>query len=251
MCEKSEEVNIQENFLDDERNILEPYGELLFNWVENVGPDIIEIGMDRFFSEGFWKEVPVVRTIMSTGALILHVNKYFRIKHVLVFAQQLNRNELSQKKIKKHLERLNKNPKKKFQELEIMIESITKHSKYIKDQILANFYLLYCDPDVDFSWKDFETYNEVVQKLFPYDLETLAKIYVDKQYVDFSYDRVAMLRLRNMGLVDYYDTAPNTVYTFSKDNFTARITPAGEFFWEEGLRDLVLYHAVDDEERIL
>lgn len=154
-------------------------------------------------------------------------------------------------KLKKHKEELLSKPKKMVKELEIILTYLDRHTKFIKNLILGNFYIMYYDEDVEFEWEDFEFFAEIVDDLSVFDLEDLKALYEKKKLIaGEEYNPVAMKRLRNCGLVDFFDgmVASNSNDT---NGYIARITKVGEFFWEYGMRGISIKTTVNDENIIL
>ena len=196
-----------------------------------------------FSDDGFLKDFPIVGTFIRGIKSIIGIRDVFLTKHVLVFTQRLNSNSLPQEKIKQHYDELEKNPKKKLRELEAVLQSISKHKKYIQDKILANFYAVYCDPDViDFNWTQFELMSQITESLFPYDLIELKKIYDAGKLEKENFDASAILRLSNLGLVAYDSGELRWDSTISNGNIenieNASINKIGKIFWLYGMQNI-------------
>ena len=215
-------------------------GDAIFNFVKGTAPDFAETVIDAFSNDGFLKDLPIVGTIVSGIKSIVGIRDAFFTKHVLVFTQQLNSGAVPQEKIKQHYEDLKNNPKKKLRELEAVLQSISKHKKYIQDKILANFYAAYCDPDVvDFNWTQFELMSQITEGLFPYDLIELKKIYDAEGLKAGQFDVYAVMRLSSLGLVTYDSGALTWVSTISNETpDKVTINKIGKAFWNYGMKNV-------------
>ncbi len=219
--------------------------DAIFDFSKEISKDIAEIAIDELMEDGFLKSIPAVGTLINVANFVGNVRNIFLTKHVLVFAQQLNNSTLSREEIKKHYEELEKNPKKKLQELEIILQTLSKNRKYIQDKILANFYSAYCNPDdADFKWSDFELMSQITEGLFVDDLVELHKIYEAKKLQNGEFDIYATVRLSNLGLVNYTIRDILLVYD-NKPSETPRevtINKIGKTFWEYGMTGIGHYH---------
>lgn len=233
-------------------NWLVEYGKVIFNSGKEIATDLAEVGVDQLLDDGVIREIPVLGILQKTGKLLLDIRNLYITKHVLVFAQNLNRGSLNRTEIIKHYENLEKNPKKKIMELETIINHVSIHYKYIQDKILANFYMLYCNPEDDFGWKDFELMAQITGEIFPNDLEALKDIYDKERFETQNFDRYAIGRLSKLGLVDYFNGMVVSESNGAEANgFYARINKLGSCYWELGVRDLKLYQNFDGEMRII
>lgn len=239
---------------NEENQLIPSCKSLIFEYGKDVVLDIAEITIDSLLNDGILKEVPIVDTVQSSVNLVCKIIGRFKAKHILVFAQNVNSNEESTKKIRMHYEKLKEKKKLMQQEMEVIVSSIISHDKYIKDKILANFYLEYCDPNVKFEWRDFEEMLTIVDALFPYDLACLEDIYNKGVYNEGNeYNRSSISRLSNLNLVDYYNEIAVTgdVPNAAAQYYTAKITKTGKYFWEHGLKEIDIFHDIDGESRIL
>lgn len=236
----------------EENKLIQNCGEILSDFAENTAIDIIESGIDQLFDDGLLKDIPIVGSVYNLVKSITKIIGVFKTKHILVFASAVNNGKVSKEVIRKHFEELEKNSKKKEHEIEVIIESLMRHDKYIKDQILANCYLMYCSPDTQYTWEDFEMLRQITEDLYVYDLLALKDIYNKKEYRDNNYDALAMRRLCNLGLVDYFGGLKvSNNDTFSAESFAARINNVGELYFEDALKGIKIVYDVDGEERIL
>ena len=219
-----------------DKEFLLTVGDAISNFTKETLPDIAEIAVDSMLEDGILKDIPIINSFLAAGMLFGDIRNAFLTKHVLVFTQQLNNGTILQEKIKQHYEELEKNPKKKLQELEIILQSLSKNKKYIQDKILANFYSAYCNPDVDFNWTDFELMSQITEGLFPYDLVELHKIYRAGDLKSGEFDTYAAMRLSALGLITYDSGALTWASTISNETPNkVTINKIGKIFWKLGM----------------
>lgn len=237
-------MNMYEGFLTQYGNLITGIGE--------VGTDFAEVALDQLLENEILKDIPVLSTIIRSGKLVMDIHNITVTKHILVFAQSLNKGTLQHEKVKKHFDELEENSKKKMHEMEVIVQAASSHVRYIQDKIMANFYTMYCNPDKEFDWEDFRLFSDITSDIRPTDIEELRKIYVNKQYTQNNYDKYGVNRLSGLGLVDFYngmsvseENGPNSKF------FYAKINPFGEFYYENGLGDIELYSDLGGEKFIL
>lgn len=223
--------------MEKEKELTPALEDAIFKFGAETLPDFTEIAIDSILKDGFLKDIPIVNSLLSAGKFLGTVRDAYLARDILIFSQQLNNGTVSQEIIKQHYEELEKNPKKKIQELEVILKSLSKNRKYIQDKILANFYGAYCNPNVDFKWSDFELMSQITEGLFPYDLVELHKIYRAGKLRNVDFDPYVAFRLSNLGLVNYTIRDILLVYEDkpSENPREATITKVGKTFWEHGM----------------
>lgn len=236
--------------------------ELLENAIKNtmlkttkeIGLDFLEVGIDTLITYDIVKDIPIVGILRKLHKGFVDIHDLIFSKKVIVFSQAINNHDISQEVLKKHLEKLEKNPQRKFAELQTLIMYIEKNDKFIKSKMMANFYFLYISCDVDdFKWRDFNVYCDIVNNLFIYDLAVLINLKQKEFYSkNDTYDHGALRRLNSIGLVEYNngiettnDPSPSAEY------YIACITEQGKFLCENGLDGIDISIFQDDIVTIL
>ena len=232
---------------------VENFRKVIFDETIDTGIDLIELGLDQFLQDGIIKEIPIIGVGYTMGKTFFALKDVMLTKKALVFAQKVQNGMADNKKLKIHKEKLESEPKKLIKELEIILTYLDRHTKFIKNLILGNFYIMYYDEDVDFGWEDFEFFAEIVDSLSVFDLEDLSLLYEKKVLREGEeYNPVAMKRLRNCGLVDFFDGMVAMEMNETKSSgYIARVTNVGEFFWENGLRGISIKTQINRENIIL
>lgn len=230
---------------------VETFGKVIFDETIDVGIDLIEMGLDNFLKDGIIRDLPMIGAGYAIGKTFFALKDVMLTKKALVFAQKVQNGIAENAKLKKHKEKLSNKPKKLIKELEIILTYLDRHTKFIKNLILGNFYIMYYDEEVEFGWEDFEFFAEIVDNLSVFDLEDLKRLYEKKKIIGGEeYNPVAMKRLRNCGLIDFFD---GMVVSSSNDTdgYIARITVVGEFFWKHGMRGISIKTEINGENIIL
>lgn len=235
-----------------EYNYLTLYGNIIFESSKSISIDIAESAIDQLFSDNFWKDMPIFDTAYKVGKTIVDIRNAYILKHILVFSQKLHDGKLDESEIKKHYEFLENHPKRKYQEIEVLLQSASRHRKYIQDCILGNFYRLYCDPSEEFDWHMFERFAYITEELIPLDLPELKRLYDEKILRKKNFDSCTIGRLGRLGLVDYFNGEQvSDSNGADADYYYAKITSLGEAFWKLGVSDVKISHDIDGDMRII
>lgn len=230
---------------------VENFAKVVFDETIDLGVDLIEIGLDQFLEEGIIKEIPIIGAGYTIGKTFFALKDVILTKKALVFAQKVQNGMGGGEKLKKHKEKLADNPKRLIKELEILLTYLDRHTKFIKNLILGNFYIMYYDEDIDFDWEDFEFFAEIIDDLSVFDLEELKILYEKKMFIEGeTYNPVAMKRLRNCGLIDFFD-GMIALHENETVGYIAKITNVGEFFWEYGMKGISIRTQILDDNIIL
>jgi hypothetical protein len=232
---------------------VEALRKTIFDNSIDIGIEAIEIGIDQLLDDGIIKDIPLLGVVYGFGKSVFAIRDIFLAKKIIVFTQNIQNGTVNREKIKNHKELLEKKPKKMYKELEIILNYLERHTKYIKNLMLGNFYLLYIDEGHDFNWNDFEIFAEIINNISVFDLEILQDIYTKKYYAEkseYEFNGLALKRLNVCGLVQYFD-GMSVMTDEIQDPFTAHITSIGEYFWEYGMNGVSINTIVDGEEMIL
>lgn len=204
----------------------------------DLGADILEIGLDQLLEEGIIKDIPVFGSVVKAGKIVSTINDAIFVKKVIVFAQSIHSGSGNEKKWSQHKDKLLRDQKRLIKEIEVLLTYIDRYTKYLKSKILGRFYMLYINEELD--WNDFEEFAEILDNIYIYDLKTLEELFSQKYYYEKQqYSSLALKRLNNCGLVDYYNGMLVTSGEMNGTvNYIAKITKLGEFFYKVGLNDI-------------
>lgn len=236
---------MDENILNEVSEIPKPvenFRKVIFDETIDIGIDLIELGLDQFLEDGIIKEIPIIGIGYTMGKTFFTLKDVMLTRKALVFAQKVQDGTVDNRKLKRHKEKLTSDPKRLVKELEIILTYLDRHTKFIKNLMLGNFYILYYDEDVDFDWNDFEYFAEIIDGLSVFDLKDLKLLYEKKVLREGEeYNPVAMKRLRNCGLIDFFDGMV-AMHANQSDTvgYIAGITKVGEVFWEYGMKGITI-----------
>lgn len=227
---------------------LEGLREVVFESSLDMGTDFAEIGIDMLLEEGVLKDIPIVGIGVKVTKGLVAFKNIFLTKKVLVFAQKIQKGNIDREKIQEHIDDLNRHPKKKQHEMEIILSNLDKHIKYTKNMMLGNNYLRYLSGDYDLN--NFEFIAELIDGISVYDIDTLIDIYKKKRYSgEENYNSLALKRLSNLGFVQYSDNMALILEENGDDEKPcfAKITELGEMFCDDIIGSIKVYSDVDGE----
>lgn len=221
----------------EEQYTIQPVNEtktVIFDTTIDLGTDISEICIDMLQEESIIKEIPVLGTVYKVGKIGYSISRLTYIKKVLVFAQEMQRNDVDKSVLEKHRELMKQSPKKYYQELELIVEYLNRQVGYQKSVLNARAYYLYLEGSIEYD--DLELLWEIIDQFYLNDTETLKTIYEIEVLEDGTpYDAIACKRLSSCGLMDYFNGMPAQDYEKARTIY-ARITSVGKFFCENILR---------------
>lgn len=222
---------------------VENFGKIIFEQTIDTNIDIFEMGLDQFIEEGVIKDIPIISAGYSIGKTFFAIKDFMLTKKAIVFAQMIRNGNTENKKLEKHKQELSEKPKKLLKELEIILMYLDRHTKLLKSKILGNFYNAYIDNEIEFDWEDFELCAEITDNISLYDLKDLLNLY-EKEYIKIGegYNQVAMKRLRNVCLIDFFDGM--AVNRGDVKEIIAMINEVGKAYVNIGLKNIPF----DDEE---
>ena len=138
--------------MEEEYKILpvEEAETVIFDSAIDLGMDISETCIDMLLDESLVKDIPVLGTFYKAGKIGYSIGRITYIKKLLVFAQEMQRNDVDGVTLKKHKELLQANPKKYYKELEFIIQYLNRQVGYEKSILNARAYFLYLNEEIDF-----------------------------------------------------------------------------------------------------
>lgn len=218
--------------MEEEYKILpvEEAETVIFDSAIDLGVDISETCIDMLLDESLVKDIPVLGTFYKVGKIGYSIGRITYIKKLLVFAQEMQRNDVDGVILKKHKELLQTNRKKYYKELEIIIQYLNRQVGYEKSTLNARAYFLYLNEEIDYD--DLILLWETIDQFFISDKQVLIEIY-NKRTIEekSSYNPVAYKRLSNCGLIDFFN-GMSVQDPESKKSIKARIGNLGVFFCE-------------------
>lgn len=143
----------------------------IFDDLSSIAADAAEIGLDAILEDGFLKDVPFVSTVIGLYKIGATIKERHYIKKLYSFILEFSRGVASDEARKKLRARIQNDPQKRKQELEYILVLIDRYLSSDKSEMLAKLYCAYLDDRID--WQEFSMYAEVIDRLFPKDLEFL------------------------------------------------------------------------------
>lgn len=206
----------------------------IFDSTIDLGIDMSEICIDMLQDEGILKDIPVLGTVYKIGKMGYSAKRLIDIKKILIFAQEMQRNDVDRNVLKKHKKLFETNPKKYYQELEIIIDYLDRQVGSEKSILNARGYYLYLDEQIDYD--DLRLLWEIIDHLFLSDKETLIELYKKDIFnEEDEYDQLACRRLCNCGMIDFFN-GMSVKYPGIEKPVRAKILNIGKFFCENLLR---------------
>ncbi len=218
----------------DVQSEMEMTGKIIFDCCMEVGADIAEVGLDQLIDDGVLKELPVLSTILKTVKIGNSVHDWFYTRKLLTFIKAIYDGTVTEKEWNKHMEKLQKDPKRRIKELETLAVNIDRHNKRVKEIILANYYVEYIIGNI--SWAQFNLFAEALDIISFYDFDTLSFM-VSNEYLSLEDEMENMLSLKhlnNAGLIDYYNGMEVVGINDEDKKFIAHITEFGRDFYKLG-----------------
>ena len=219
--------------MEEEYKILpvEEAETVIFDSAIDLGMDISETCIDMLLDESLVKDIPVLGTFYKAGKIGYSIGRITYIKKLLVFAQEMQRNDVDGVTLKKHKELLQANPKKYYKELEFIIQYLNRQVGYEKSILNARAYFLYLNEEIDYD--DLILLWETIDQFFVSDKQVLIEIYNKRAIGEKSpYNPVAYKRLANCGLIDFFNGMA-VQDPAGKKSIIARIGNLGVFFCEK------------------
>ena len=215
---------------------IQNFKETIYDNVLNVGTDIAEISIDALMEDGIVKDIPVIGTIYKIGKTVTAVKDIVSTKRTLVFAQQVQHQNIGKDVLQKHKEKLIDDPKKFNKELEVILDYLEKQTGYLKAKILGKFYYLYLSNRC--KWSDFGLLADITSSVSIYDFDMLEDLYQKKEYTtkSHSFDHATAKRLDRCSLIDYFNGMPILSSEGPDKQVLAQINNIGRIFYEQGLK---------------
>ena len=167
--------------------------------------DYAEIGIDSFFDNEIVKEIPIIKSIMSTKKIINNIAERNLLKKLVIFINELNSGNINKKKIEEHRKAL-ENPKEAEKELGRFLIILNQTYDNEKSILHAKVYKAYINQSI--NWEELVEFTEIINRIFIQDLNILKQLYMKNEFVvsNFATDRKNMFRidrLYSLGVVGY------------------------------------------------
>lgn len=199
---------------------------------ENIGSDLLEIGIDSILHDGLLKDIPIVSTILGAGKVAQNVHDRNLAKQTAVFVNTFRTQGIISTEIEKHVEKLLNNSKLLEQELGRVLIMLNENIDVVKSVYEAKFYAAFVKQHI--LWEDFCELCDITKRLFVSDIRKLKEAFInggvkDGMKLTYQYERLISVglltneaRLSGGGIfIDMDDTEPTMLLELS---------PVGEMF---------------------
>lgn len=220
-----------------EANIVQSTAKTIVEYNLDTAIDLAEISIDSFLDESFFKDLPLVKTVYGIAKTGVTIREKHLLKKTLIFINQLNNNGVSNENYQKYKEKLKRNDKFLFKEIEHALIIIDRYIEAKKSTILANLYFNYIDKKI--NWEQFQELSIIVDNIFLDDLNELENIYL-KQSITMNEikNKISFRRLKVQNLVEDIDfiirTPDGKISMYYNEN-DYRITELGILLFKYGL----------------
>lgn len=172
----------------------------LFNDSVDIIGDYMEIGIDSFIEEGILKEIPFVKSIVSTLKIGKNIHDRNLLKQTLTFIKEFNSGNISKDKLVAYKSSIENNPKKCEEELGRILILLNNYVDREKSIMLARLYKSYVMQEI--NWHEFCEFSEIINRLFIQDIQILKGI-KDKNIdiMNNREDEFRIERLYSLGLI--------------------------------------------------
>lgn len=221
--------------LNEQNQLVPSLFDTIFENGLDLTSELLEIPLDQILENEFIKQFPIVGSIVKLGNMSIALRDRYLLKKTIAFVSSLNCNKISQDELKKHKKKLLDNKKQMEKELENVLITLDRFNEVKKSVIYANFYLAFIDEDIEFDWKDFCIFSEILERFSIYDYDTLRKIETEGYHTkDAKVNTLSLSRLNSLGLVDFYS---GITVRYNDAELIAKITELGKLFFELGFKD--------------
>lgn len=178
--------------------IVPTFRESIFSSISDTIPDIAELGIDSILNDGFLKDIPFVRLVLSVRNTAQSIHYRNLLRQTLAFVKELNDGNLDEKKKQKYKKKIEDNPKKAEEELGRVLIILNQTVELEKSKILAKIFQEYINEEID--WGTFCEFSEITRLFFVDDIWDLKTVY-DRNRDDYRFLSYGLSRLESLGLV--------------------------------------------------
>ena len=167
----------------------------------NIVGDYLELGIDSILENDSLKEIPIIKTFISVGKITKSIRERNLIKNLAIFINELNSEKINKEKLRRHREKLRKNPKKAEKELGRILIILEQTIDNIKSSILGKLYKSYINQEID--WDIFIEFSEITNRLFMFDINILKVMWSQEYntYIEQKDDNFRIERMYSLGII--------------------------------------------------
>lgn len=182
------------------KEISKSFADSLAININDLGIDLLEVGLDSVLDDGILKEIPVIKPIVGVAKVGLCLRERNLMIRLVEFINELNSGSIDKDKLAKHQKLLNSNSNYAEKELGRVILLLDRMIDTKKSVILAKLYKTYINEKI--SWEEFCEYSEINNRMFIEDLDVFINIWYGrlKDSTDIN-DKFRIERLNSLGLI--------------------------------------------------
>lgn len=214
---------------DGANRLLEPVVRDLISDTIDLSQDYAEMGLDSFLDPGLLKEIPMVGTALKLGGWFMKVRELHMLRNYRTFLTALRRDELTDKKLKEHMQKLEDNPDNMRKEIELLLNYLQAYREVKKAEYMANVYRAFLKGGISgISWDTATVFFALLERILPQDLSVLKTVHERGAGREVFSDHSALLRLSALGLLQYFNGREETC---GNKMSLAKVTVQGEAFY--------------------
>lgn len=182
--------------------IIPEFEKSLFEPLEDVSQNLLELGIDTLTGNKLIKQIPIVNSLVGVIKVGYNIHERNLLLNTLAFIQDFNRDPYSEK-VKSYIEDIKGDEKKAEKELGRVLIILNRIVDSKKAIILSGMYRAYIEGN--FNWNIFCDFAQVIEMLQLNDIPALNKMYHSISYIDEWVLRdciISIFRLLSLGLVD-------------------------------------------------
>lgn len=175
----------------------------LLNPSFDLSSDLIEIGIDSLIDDDVLKEIPIVKSVISTAKIFIAVREKHLLKKLLIFIKEFNSGIIDMQLLQKYKERLENDKKYQDQQLSYLLIIIDRIIDDVKSVFFARLYANYVNNK--FSWNKFLELGNCVESMFVNDIIVLQHLYNrfltfddNGKYIQINDDFFSQLEIENI-----------------------------------------------------
>lgn len=186
---------------------------LVIDSVDLMG-DYLELGIDSVLNDEIIKEIPILKSLLSAGKITKSIRERNYMKNLVIFLNELNSGNIDEKKLKKHQEELNSNPKKAEKELGRVLIILDQTIDNIKSSIIGKIYKEYINQTIE--WDLFVEFSEITNRLYVNDLRILKLIYAG--ILSDTSNRTDLYRIERLNSLGVIGLTPKIILIGTNDS---------------------------------
>ncbi len=162
--------------------------------------EAVEFGIDSVLDEGVFRDIPIFSTVLGLAKTAQNIYDRNLLRQTAIFIQAFNAGSIPLKKLQKHREKIDSDPKYAEKELGRVLILLNSNIDLEKSKNLAKFYRAYVEETI--SWEQFCELSDVISRIFIADIQLLYKIFNHQvsdttQCKNYQVDRLVSLGLLN------------------------------------------------------